>query len=134
MKAESALDPDRVKTKSDLVVMLSEGRIFAFFCPERDHKPQNSGCGYTAQSFHTAWTHIRHRMCIAAGRKVEIPGHATRGVARFGETTCPISYSITSSARPSSVSGIVRLSALAVFMLMVSCILVTCCTGRSAGF
>jgi hypothetical protein len=21
---------------------------FAFFCSERDHKPQNSGCGYTA--------------------------------------------------------------------------------------
>src|SRR5271167_1834180 len=37
--------------------MPSEGRIFAFFCSERDHKPQNSGCGYTAQSFHTAWTH-----------------------------------------------------------------------------
>src|SRR5258705_8371419 len=35
--------------------MPSEGRIFAFFCSERDHKPQNSGCGYTTQSFHTAW-------------------------------------------------------------------------------
>jgi hypothetical protein len=35
--------------------MPSEGRIFALFCSERDHKPQNSGCGYTAQSFHTAW-------------------------------------------------------------------------------
>ncbi len=44
-----------MKTKSDLVVMPSEGRIFAFFCSERDHKPQNSGCGYTTQSFHTAW-------------------------------------------------------------------------------
>src|SRR2546428_4658944 len=43
------------KTKSDLVVMPSEARIFAFFCSERDHKPQNSGCGYTMQSFHTAW-------------------------------------------------------------------------------
>src|SRR6516164_4784227 len=28
---------------------------FCFFCSEREHKPQNSGCGYTAQSFHTAW-------------------------------------------------------------------------------
>src|ERR1700681_1831351 len=36
--------------------MPSGGRNFAFFCSERDHKPQNSGCGYTAQSFHTAWT------------------------------------------------------------------------------
>src|SRR5712692_547112 len=42
-----------VKTKPDLVVMPSEGRMFAFFCSERDHKPQNSGCGYTRQSFHT---------------------------------------------------------------------------------
>jgi hypothetical protein len=38
----------RVKTKSNLVVALSGGGIFAFFCSERDHKPQNSGCGYTA--------------------------------------------------------------------------------------
>src|SRR6266699_1180677 len=50
-----------VKTKSDLVVMPSEGRIFAFFCSERDHKPQNSGCGYTTQSFHTAWVLFSHR-------------------------------------------------------------------------
>jgi hypothetical protein len=40
--------PGRVKTKSNLVVALSGGGIFAFFCSERDHKPQNSGCGYTA--------------------------------------------------------------------------------------
>src|SRR4029077_6535755 len=38
----------RVKTKSNLVVALSGEGIFAFFCSERDHKPQNSGCGYTA--------------------------------------------------------------------------------------
>jgi hypothetical protein len=42
------------KTKSDLVVMPSEGRIFTFFCSQRDHKPQNSGCSHTAQRFHTA--------------------------------------------------------------------------------
>src|ERR1700731_1435237 len=42
------------KTKSDLVVMSSAGRIFAFFCCEPDHKPQNSGCSHTAQRFHTA--------------------------------------------------------------------------------
>jgi len=48
--------PGCAKTKSDLVVTPSGGRIFAFFCSERDHKPQNSGCGYTVQSFHTAWT------------------------------------------------------------------------------
>jgi hypothetical protein len=44
----------RVKTKSDLVVTPSEACIFAFFCSQRDRKPQNSGCDYTAQSFRTA--------------------------------------------------------------------------------
>ena len=33
---------------SNLGVALSGGGIFAFFCSERDHKPQNSGWGYTA--------------------------------------------------------------------------------------
>jgi hypothetical protein len=37
-----------LKTKTDLVVMPSGGQIFAFFCSERDHMPQNSGCVYTA--------------------------------------------------------------------------------------
>jgi hypothetical protein len=46
--------------------MPSEGRIFAFFCSERDHKPQNSGCGYTTQSFHTAWA-MRSRIDNAVG-------------------------------------------------------------------
>jgi hypothetical protein len=46
--ATSGAVPGRVKTKSDLVIALSGGGIFAFFCSERDHKPQNSGCGYTA--------------------------------------------------------------------------------------
>ena len=45
---EVAKGPGRVKTKSNLVVALSGGGIFAYFCSERDHKPQNSGCGYTA--------------------------------------------------------------------------------------
>src|ERR1700680_2663965 len=35
--------------------MPTGGRIFAFFCSPRDHRPQNSGCVYTAQSFHTGW-------------------------------------------------------------------------------
>jgi len=39
--------------------MLSGGQISAFFCSERDHKPQNSGCSHTAQRFHTAWGHCR---------------------------------------------------------------------------
>jgi hypothetical protein len=50
----STLGPGRVKTKSHLVVMLSGGQISAYFCSERDHKPQNSGCSHTAQRFHTA--------------------------------------------------------------------------------
>jgi len=45
----------------------------------------------------------------------------------------PCSYSITSSARPSSGSGTVRPSAPAVFMLMISSTLVACWTGSSAG-
>src|SRR5262245_10073231 len=43
----------RVKTKSDLVVVPSGRQIFAFFCSPHDHRAQNSGCGYTALSFHT---------------------------------------------------------------------------------
>jgi hypothetical protein len=43
-------------------------------------------------------------------------------------------HSIISSARPSSVSGIVRLSALAAFRLMTNSTFVDCCTGKSAGF
>src|SRR6202035_348394 len=48
------------KTKSDLVVMSSAGRIFAFFCCEPDHEPQNFGCGHTAQRFHTARVNSLH--------------------------------------------------------------------------
>ena len=43
-------------------------------------------------------------------------------------------YSITSSARASSVAGTVRPSAFAVLRLMTSSIFETCWTGRSAGF
>jgi hypothetical protein len=43
-------------------------------------------------------------------------------------------YSITSSARASSVGGISRPNALAVWRLMTNANLVDCCTGRSAGF
>src|SRR5262249_27597892 len=39
-----------------------------------------------------------------------------------------VNYSITSSARPSSVSGTVRPSALAVLRLMISSTFVDCCT------
>ena len=43
-------------------------------------------------------------------------------------------YSITSSARASSVGGISKPSALAVLRLITSSYLVGACTGRSAGF
>jgi hypothetical protein len=43
-------------------------------------------------------------------------------------------YSITSSARPSTVAGISRPRAFAVLRLMTSSYLVGACTGRSAGF
>src|SRR5258708_5095697 len=74
----SASGPGCVKTKSDLVVMPSEGRIFAFFCSERDHKPQNSGCGYTTQSFHTAWFicchHALSQLAAAYPQITAVPG------------------------------------------------------------
>ena len=54
-RAMTGLGPGCVKTKSDLVVMPSGGRIFALFCSAHGHRAQNSGCGYTASSFHTAW-------------------------------------------------------------------------------
>jgi hypothetical protein len=44
----SATEPGRVKTKTDLVIMPSGGRIFAFIFSARDHRPQNSGCSHTA--------------------------------------------------------------------------------------
>jgi hypothetical protein len=56
------------------------------------------------------------------------------GNSRSRSGSGPPSYSITSSARPSSVSGKVRPSVLAVFMLMISSAFTDCCTGRSAGF
>jgi hypothetical protein len=43
-------------------------------------------------------------------------------------------YSMTSSARASSIGGTVRLSALAVLRLITSSYFVGACTGKSAGF
>ena len=55
--------------------------------------------------------------------------HAAQRTTRMG-----LAYSITSSARASSVGGTSRPSALAVFKLMTSSKVVGCCTGRLAGF
>jgi hypothetical protein len=49
-------------------------------------------------------------------------------------TAATTHYSMTSSARPSSATGTSTPSALAVLRLITSSTLVTCCTGRSAGF
>ena len=55
-------------------------------------------------------------------------------VSRCSNMACRTTYSITSSARASSVGGTSRPSALAVLRLMTSSNLVGACTGRSAGF
>ena len=58
-------------------------------------------------------------------------GHVRRAAEQRYERAAP--HSITSSARPSSESGTVIPSALAVFMLMIRSILVVCWTGKSPG-
>src|SRR5262249_7930693 len=55
-----------------------------------------------------------------------------RAAEQRGELAPP--HSIPSSARASSVGGISRPSAFAVFKLMTSSYFVGCCTGRSAAF
>jgi hypothetical protein len=79
-----------------------------------------------------------------AGRLTRAPGPARKGgrigsrAALCGSSTAPettpAGHWITSSAMASSVSGIVRPSALAVFMLITNSNLVGSRTGRSAGF
>jgi hypothetical protein len=60
---------------------------------------------------------------------------ATTGREQMQQTTCAnAAYSITSSARTSSVGGTVSPSVFAVLRLMVSSYLVGPCTGRLAGF
>jgi hypothetical protein len=62
--------------------------------------------------------------------KCHNPTHAPQQSAR----AVVVSYSITSSARASSVCGTVRPSAFAVVRLITRSNLVGCSTGRSAGF
>src|SRR5215475_2843126 len=65
-----------------------------------------------------------------------MPGSARRG--DHHENSCSAAsemiYSITSSARASSIGGTSRPSALAVLRLITSSYLVGACTGKSAGF
>src|SRR5262249_1255060 len=71
----------------------------------------------------------RQRCLLRARRKRPRRGRA----AEQRDEHAP-SHSITSSARPTSGSGTLRPSALAVFMLMTSSTLVACWTVSSAGF
>ena len=65
--------------------------------------------------------------------KADMCGATRRCTALCQKRTLP-AYSITLSARSSSVGGTVRPSALAVLRLITSSYLVGACTGRSAGF
>src|SRR6266487_1396842 len=88
----------------------------------------------------SAWGHSRrfeHRVTLSARPREADLSDADQ---LFGNvphpdscTAAENSYSITSSARPSSEIGIVRPSALAVLRLMIRPTFVTCWTGRSAG-
>src|SRR5215468_9876491 len=70
-----------------------------------------------------------HAFALLRARR-ERPCH--RAAEQRDELASP--HSITSSARASSVGGMVRPSALAVIRLMTRSNLVGCSTGRSAGF
>src|SRR5262249_56688142 len=92
--------------------------------PERGHKvgPLGGGGGIE-DSDH------RHRRLLRARR--ERP--RDRRAAEQRDELAAL-HSTTSSARPSNGSGTVRPSALAAFMLIAISTLVTCWTGRAAGF
>jgi hypothetical protein len=62
------------------------------------------------------------------------PAYRWRGRSTPDHPITGHTYSITSSARPSSVTGMVRPSNFAVLRLMTSVTLVICWTGRSAAF
>src|SRR5262249_59457628 len=72
----------------------------------------------------------RHRRLLRPCR--ERPGG--RRTAEQRDEVAPVAHSITSSARPSSVGGMVRPIALAVVKLMASSNLVGCSTEISPGF
>src|SRR5262249_44912173 len=71
----------------------------------------------------------RHRCLLRARRERPCGGRA----AEKRDELAPF-HSITSSARASSIGGMSRPRALAVFRFITSSYLVGACTGRSAGF
>ena len=73
----------------------------------------------------TLTNRLAFRVSAKTGRK-QMQQNTPRG-------TLPCTYSMTSSARASSIAGTSRPSALAVFRLITSSYLVGCCTGRTAG-
>ena len=82
----------------------------------------------------TAWSNGDVRFTPNSGHSPTRSGcllWATTGLMRCSKQD---TYSITSSARPSSGSGTVRPSALAVFKFTISSTLVNSWTGRSPGF
>jgi hypothetical protein len=84
-------------------------------------------------------THYRAAALLSASpqlaesisRSQALPGRANSGREQMQQKTL---YSITSSARPSTIAGTSRPSALAVLRLSANTYLVGACTGRSAGF
>ena len=74
----------------------------------------------------TPMRRIGSRCCARAAKRPR------RHAAEKRDERAPSHHSITSSARPSSESGVVRPSALAVLRLMISSTLADCWTGRSA--
>src|SRR5215831_10790926 len=81
-----------------------------------------------------AITHLFPQSEIAAKSFAQYQLGDSGNVGSFENGRGPATHSITSSARPSSGSGTVRPSALAVFRLITSSYLFGACTGRSAGF
>jgi hypothetical protein len=107
--------------------------LSAFVLRSSNHKLAMSLCGSLASVRRTARLRDRSAMppiaaqlIVAANRRdVHKETYAVQQIT---------AYSITSSARPSSVSGKVMPNDLAVFMLMISSILEARSTGRSPGF
>ena len=79
------------------------------------------------------WPHIQISRHVRFGSKADMCS-AKRHVRFTSDSGHRQTYSITSSARPISVLGMLRLSALAVLRLRIISTFVACCTGRSETF
>ena len=87
-----------------------------------------SSAAYTSRKSGTR----AEKVCSSEGSRRTFPLIETSRLSRCGRGAP--SYSITSSARASSIGGTSRPSVLAVLRLMTSSYLVGACTGRSPGF